>query len=412
MDQGKVCEGRNISCRGRKQEKVSLRLKRQVCEKGRKGHAGKMEEKYYYWLHNVSGIGKETRRKLLEKIGSPKELFEGSLEKCKYILNQSQIDNLEESRWNWDLEKEWSDLQKRQIHFSYYGGKNYPEKLKNIPDPPFCLYQKGKLECLRKPAVAVVGARNCSLYGGLAAKELGRELAKSNIVVISGMARGIDGMSQWAALEQNGESIGVLGSGVEVCYPKENRYLYERLQVQGSILSENAPFTQPRAGLFPMRNRIISGLADVVVVVEAAEKSGTLITVDMALEQGKEVFAIPGRMTDRYSRGCNQLMKQGAGIILSPREFVEEICPILQVKYHRQGEQKERHLQMELTKEEQQVLSVMDTELKSIEEIYGEVRERKIQMALPKVMEVVVNLRMKQLVGEKEGYYFAVYFKE
>lgn len=374
------------------------KAKRKLGTRGRRT----MEEKYYYWLHNVPGIGKETIRKLWGTV-SPKQLFEGSLDNVETVLKEKQINYLEQSRKEWKLEEEWMILQKKNICFSYYGSKNYPKKLMQIPDPPFFLYQKGKGECYQKPAVAVVGARNCSIYGGLAAKELGRELARRGIVVISGMARGIDGICQWAALEEGGKSIGVLGSGVEVCYPKDNRFLYEKLQSQGCLVSENPPFTQPRAGLFPMRNRIISGLADVVVVVEAGEKSGTLITVDMALEQGKEVFAIPGRMTDRYSRGCNKLIKQGAGMILSPREFVEEICPLLQVPMQKK---EENTGSMEITGEERLVLSVIDVELKSMEEIYEEVRKKNTDITLAKTMEVVLNLRIKQLLGEQEGYFF------
>jgi len=375
--------------------------------KRRKEGIRQVEEKYYYWLHNVPGIGKETRRKLLE-MESVKELFEGSLKNVKSILKKKQIENMEESRRCWDLEEEWGRLQKRNIRFLSYKSREYPKKLLQIPDPPFCLYQKGNIECFQKPAVAVVGARNCSMYGGLAAKELGKELAGNGIVVVSGMARGIDGMSQWAALEQGGESIGVLGSGVEVCYPKENRYLYEKLQTQGSVLSESPPFTQPKSCLFPMRNRIISGLADVVAVVEAGEKSGTLITVDMALEQGKEVFVMPGRMTDKYSRGCNKLIKQGAGVILSPREFVKEICHDMKLRYQKETEKKGVAFMKDLSSEERQVLFAIAGELKSIEEIYQEVKKRGQPMPLGKVMEVILQLRMKQVVEEREGYYFTM----
>ena len=143
--------------------------------------------------------------------------------------------------------------------------------------------------------------------------------------VISGMARGIDGISQEAALYAGGVSFAVLGSGVDVCYPAQNRALYDQIQKQGGILSIYPPGTEPRPQNFPPRNRIVSGLADVVVVIEARQKSGTLITVDMALEQGKEVYVVPGRITDRLSDGCNKLMKQGAGVVLSPEEFLEEI---------------------------------------------------------------------------------------
>lgn len=364
-----------------------------------------MEGKYFYWLNNVPGIGKETRKKLLE-IVAPGELYEGSLDKVKNVLNKNQRYHLEESKQKWHLEEEWKRLQERKIRFSYYGSKNYPKKLMKIPDPPFCLYQKGEEECFYKPAVAVVGARNCSAYGGLAAKELGKELATMGIVVISGMARGIDGVCQWSALEHGGKSIGVLGSGVEVCYPRENRLLYERLQRQGCLISENPPFTQPKAGLFPMRNRLISGLADVLVVVEAREKSGTLITVDMALEQGKEVYAFPGRITDRESIGCNRLIKQGAGMILSPKEFVEEICPLLQVEYQRDKKRIEEF--HNLTEEEKNILAVMEIEPIGIDDIYEKIRKKMPQITLGKTMEILLVLRLKHLIKEYDGAYFGL----
>ena len=227
------------------------------------------------------------------------------------------------------------------------------------------------------------------------------------IVVVSGMARGIDGICQWEVLENKGESIGVLGSGVEVCYPAENRILYERLQKEGSIISENPPFMQPNARLFPLRNRIISGLADIIVVVEAREKSGTLITVDMALEQGKEVYAMPGRMTDSVSRGCNKLIKQGAGVILSPGEFVEEICSLLFHKYSKSIKKKDigSLLKGQLTKEEQRILEVLDVNQKNVEEIYQEIKKENSEITLIKVMEIILELQLKNIVREEHGYY-------
>lgn len=201
----------------------------------------------------------------------------------------------------------------------------YPEKLRNIPDAPAGLYIRGRMPSEANPAVAVIGARDCSDYGRYVAEKLGAFLGEKGVTVVSGMARGIDGVSQWAALEAGGSSIAVLGCGTDVCYPAKNRRLYDRLLEQGTVLSEYPPGTPPRPMNFPARNRIVSGLADAVVVIEARSKSGTLITVDMALEQGREVFVVPGRITDRLSDGCNRLIKQGAGILLSPEELLEEL---------------------------------------------------------------------------------------
>jgi len=204
----------------------------------------------------------------------------------------------------------------------------YPGRLKKIPDPPKTLYVMGGLPKEHIPAVAVIGARDCSEYGKYIATSLGAALGRNGIQVISGMARGIDGIGQEAALDAGGSSFAVLGCGVDVCYPANNRRLYEKLQTGGGILSEYPPGTPPRAGNFPPRNRIVSGLSDAVVVVEAREKSGTLITVDMALEQGREVYVVPGRVTDPLSCGCNRLLRSGAGIFLDAEEFMEELLQI------------------------------------------------------------------------------------
>lgn len=211
------------------------------------------------------------------------------------------------------------------IHMVERGERDYPARLLEIPDPPERLYVLGRLPEEKVPSVAIIGARECSEYGSYVAARLGECMGRNGIQVISGMARGIDGIGQTAALDVGGSSFAVLGSGVDVCYPARNRRLYERLRERGGVLSEYPPGTPALSRNFPPRNRIVSGLADAVVVVEAREKSGTLITVDMALEQGKEVYAVPGRVTDALSSGCNRLVKLGAAMLLDPEELAEEL---------------------------------------------------------------------------------------
>ena len=205
------------------------------------------------------------------------------------------------------------------------GERDYPARLLEIPDPPERLYVLGKLPEEKVPSVAIIGARECSEYGNYVAARLGECMGRNGIQVVSGMARGIDGIGQTAALDAGGSSFAVLGSGVDVCYPARNRRRYDRLRERGGVLSEYPPGTPALSRNFPPRNRIVSGLADAVVVVEAREKSGTLITVDMALEQGKEVYAVPGRVTDALSSGCNRLVKLGAAVLLDPEELAEEL---------------------------------------------------------------------------------------
>ena len=203
----------------------------------------------------------------------------------------------------------------------------YPERLRALKGMPDRLYVKGSLPG-EELTVAIVGARRCSLYGRRQAELFGRELALRGISVISGMASGVDGCAQKGALEAGGRSYAVLGCGADVCYPRENRFLYEALPSKGGILSEQPCGTPPLRSYFPARNRIISALADVVLVIEARKKSGSFITVDFALEQGKSVFALPGRVDDALSDGCNGLIAQGAGIALSPESILEELSAL------------------------------------------------------------------------------------
>ena len=198
----------------------------------------------------------------------------------------------------------------------------YPEKLRYIPDPPYGLFYIGKLPLSHRPCVALIGARECSRYGLQQAERFGAVLASAGIQIVSGLARGIDGAAGRAAAAC-GLSYAVMGCGPDICYPQENLEIYDMIARSGGILSEYVPGTEPRPGMFPLRNRIISGLADAVVVLEARRKSGSLITADQALEQGRDVYALPGRVSDGLSDGCNQLIRQGAEIICSPEDLIE-----------------------------------------------------------------------------------------
>lgn len=285
---------------------------------------------YAHWLYSIDGVGRRTIRHMLAKAGAPEEIYRLSKEKIESILphlnRKSEFaEKIVVSRQKLDIQGEYLKLEDRQIKFTCIGHKDYPYRLLNISDAPYGIYYRGKLPEQNRPTVAVIGARNCSEYGRRMAKHFGGELAMMGVQVISGMARGIDGIGQKAALEAGGYSLGVLGCGVDICYPEENRDLYDMLCLRGGVCSEYLPGILPKNSLFPPRNRIISGLSDIVLVIEAKNRSGTLITVDMALEQGKEVYALPGRVTDALSEGCNRLLQQGAGIALSPQEIVKSL---------------------------------------------------------------------------------------
>ncbi len=221
---------------------------------------------------------------------------------------------------------EWiaDKLRAENIRFCSLEEEMYPVRLRNIPDPPYVLYYRGRLPAEKGVSAAIIGARMASRYGFDQARIFAEVFAENGVQVISGMARGIDSAAGFAALNAGGYSGAVLGCGVDVCYPKENQKLFDKLAEKGGLISEYPPGTQPEARLFPPRNRLISGLADAVVVIEAKAKSGTLITVDMALEQGREVFAVPGRLSDKLSEGCNALIAQGAEIAISPERILEE----------------------------------------------------------------------------------------
>lgn len=201
----------------------------------------------------------------------------------------------------------------------------YPKRMSALRGMPKALYWRGSLPEEGKAAVAVIGARTCSPYGREMAQWFAGELAAAGVQIISGMARGVDGIAQRAALEHGGKSFAVLGCGTDICYPKENKELYERLLAEGGIVSEHPAGTPPLACHFPTRNRIISALSDLVLVIEAREKSGTLITVDFALEQGRDVYVLPGRIGDSLSGGCNRLLRQGAGAALEPSDILEAL---------------------------------------------------------------------------------------
>ncbi len=287
------------------------------------------EKAYIHWLYQAVGVGSRGFLRSLATLGTPRELYRltvsGALSEKVSERYEKKVAKMSEFSRGYDVAGMYGRMRERGIFLVTEDEPQFPERLSRIPDKPYALYFAGRLPQAEKRAVAVIGARECTAYGRYMAEQFGAAFAKAGIQVISGMARGIDGIGQTAALKEGGYSLGVLGCGVDICYPGENRELYETLLAAGGICSEYPPGTEPRAVLFPPRNRIISGLCDAVLVVEAREKSGTLITVDMALEQGREVYALPGRATDPLSGGCNRLIRQGAGLASSPEEVLEEL---------------------------------------------------------------------------------------
>lgn len=283
--------------------------------------------KYSYWLSNIPGIGNGKIRCLLSECKTAEEIYGASYDRLSGItgITKQDVETICESINTWNLDEEWMKLMETGVGFVSFEQENYPRHLKHIYDAPYGLYYIGHLPEEEQKSVAIVGARGRSAYGSEIASFLAKTLSNHGVQVISGLAKGIDTDAHQGALEGGTATFAVLGCGIDVCYPRSNRYLYEKIIQNGGIISEYPIGTSPRANFFPARNRIISGLSDCVVVVEAREKSGSLITADFAMEQGKDVYAIPGRITDSLSQGCNHLIKQGAGLIHSVEDFLADL---------------------------------------------------------------------------------------
>ena len=282
----------------------------------------------YYWigLKAVSGIGNVTFRRLLERFDTPQEALSAPAGAFTGIrgMTDTVVTGITSGSWRRFAEDECRRLELADVQLVTYLSGDYPKSLFEIPDPPPFLYVKGKLPLCDR-SVAIVGSRRATRYGLQATDRLASELAGRGICIVSGMARGVDTAAHKGALAANGPSIGVLGCGVDQVYPPENKLLFENMASKGALVSEFPLGTLPLAENFPRRNRIISGLAKGVLVVEAAENSGSLITARYALEQGRDVFAVPGNISCATSRGSNRLIKQGAKLVDCVEDILEEL---------------------------------------------------------------------------------------
>ena len=269
------------------------------------------EKEIQCFLQSLNFMHNKKLNKLIRAFGSCTGILTASEADLSDLLPPEEAVSVLSKINSTDITAPLRELCDKNIQYYIMSDPGYPEQLKHIPSPPPSIYVRGQLPDVFLPKVAIIGARNCTAYGSQMAKEYARVLANNNIPIISGMARGIDGIAELAAINAGGYTCSVLGCGVDICYPKENRIIYDSSLKNGGIISEYPPGTAPHPKLFPPRNRIISGLADAVLVIEARERSGTLITVNMALDQGRDVYALPGRTTDSLSYGCNMLIKEG-----------------------------------------------------------------------------------------------------
>ena len=354
---------------------------------------------YKYWFAGLIGISSGKKIQLVREV-SEKEIYEMSdfqlMQLCEYYDVDSDV--ILNSIYKGPApEKIYEKAQRAKISLATFQDKVYPRKLRYINQMPYALYYKGHLPG-DEVSVAIVGARKCSEYGRYLAKELGEKLAENNVSVISGLAYGIDCAAHAGALKGQGKTFGVLGCGVDICYPASAMNLYgNMIKSSGGVLSEYAPGTQPLSQFFPARNRIISGLADIVVVVEARLRSGSLITADCAIDQGKDVYAFPGRITDKNSQGTNRLIYQGAGILDDIDKFLEDV----NLKHgSRECSRKEKNFLLE--KEEAMLYSVLDFEPKYLDTIIEETG-----FSVTQVLALIDTLKRKKLVKEVYKNYFS-----
>lgn len=284
-------------------------------------------------LRHTPGIGPRTVRRLLTELGSALAAVRaadgGGREWARAGVRPHRAAPVANGAWRESARQEWDALRGCRCGILLWTDPRYPLRLREISDAPAVLYCRGDASLLANHAVAVVGSRLCSRAGRGVAADIAYSLSAAGVTVVSGLARGIDHEAHMAALENVGSTIGVLGTGIDVIYPPEHAELYQHMESAGLLLSEYAPGAQPLPAHFPVRNRIISGLSVGVLVVEAAARSGSLITARLALEQGREVYAVPGPATAQHSCGCRGLMEQGARPVTTAEDMLADLAPVL-----------------------------------------------------------------------------------
>jgi len=363
-----------------------------------------MAEDIFYWLalSLVPGVGSILIKRLLERFKTPEAVFRAPVKELLKIeglggrvAGEIQIGPLERV-----VKRELSLLKEVGGKIITIKDDDYPKRLKDIYDPPALLYVRGELRSEDELAIAVVGSRKTSPYGRWFTEKIGQDLARHGITVVSGMARGIDSVAHKGSLQGGGRTIAVLGCGVDVIYPSENRNLFNQIIEQGAVLSEFPMGSPPEGGHFPRRNRVISGLSIGVVIVQASAKSGSLITAGYALEQGREVFAVPGNVGAEGSRGTNQLIKEGAKLVESTEDILEEILP--QWKREKETAPPTEIRAPDLSVEEKTLYRLLGDTPLHIDAII-----RETQLDPGKVSSLLLNLELKGLICQWPGKCFS-----
>jgi len=351
-------------------------------------------------LSMVEGVGPRLTQQLLARFGDEQAIFGASDEELRGVagIGPKTTRAINMAR-ELDLAAELRTCRKFGVTLVPRGGAGYPKSLEEIPDPPPLLYVKGAFQPCDGCAVAIVGSRHATEYGAKVAAELAGGLARAGVTVVSGLARGIDGVAHRAALDAGGRTIGVLGGGLGKIYPPEHVDLGEDVARQGALVSELPMLMDPVAGTFPQRNRIISGISIGVVVVEAAFRSGALITARHASEQGRDVFAVPGRIDSRMSHGCHQLIRDGAKLVETVDDILEELGPLVQSAPQTDGPPVRKPAELLLNANEKLVLGIIGEGCTTpIDEIIA-----KAGLGTGQVLTTLSVLEMRRLVRRVAG---------
>ncbi len=365
------------------------------------------ERSFCLGFSNFPGIGPIKFEKLIKHFGSAKSSWNGSVDELKLVLGKSLTGKFESFRKEFDIELYLKKLDKQRIKFVCLNEKEYPPLLKKIPNPPIVLFVKGNSKILRSlppeagrqndnRAIAIVGTRHITSYGREITEMFARELSNAGLIIVSGMAYGVDGVAHKAVIDANGKTIAVLGNGVDLPYPRENQKLYEEiLDSDGLIVSEYPPGTPPSVGSFPARNRIVAGLSDGVLVTEGAQDSGSLITANFGLEFGRKVFAVPGPITSSLSAAPLRLIEKGAKLVITPDDVIKD----LGISSFAKASRDKQNLKS-LSSEEKKIIELIENESLQFDEIV-----RRLKLDSSKVGSLLSVMEIKGLIKNSGGNY-------
>lgn len=351
----------------------------------------------FYWLalNAIPGFGPVLIKALLDRFGHPKRIFEASRRELARVdgIGERLAGMIKETDIQGKAHRELKLIEKLNASIVTIKDPSYPNNLRQIYDSPPLLYVRGNLQPRDDFAVSMVGSRLASNYGRMITERIAGDLARHGVTIVSGMARGIDSASHRGALSVGGRTIAVLGCGIDIVYPRENRHLFEEIMAHGAVISEFPMSTPPEGVNFPRRNRIISGLSLGVVIVQATSRSGSLITARLALEQNRDVFAVPGNIGMAGSQGTNRLIKQGAKLVESAEDILEEVLPRFR---HQWSASEDRDLSLE--EEEERVFCLLEDEPMHIDSIIAQTR-----MSASRVSTILLQLELRGLVQQLSG---------